>query len=593
MSASRSGQQPDHATEQPDQRFAFLPWEFRHHATDEQKAEQNERQIRLAGAGEVSFGDEVYVAESAGVYCSRLVLGDRVYVGGHAYVTGDLEAGADSTINPFAVVRGRITLGAAVRIGAYSSLLAFNHGFAPDQPVFRQPHTSKGIVVGDDVWVGSNVTVLDGVTIGAHAIIGAGAVVTKDIPAWGVAVGNPARVLRDRRDNTDSTDSGTATTPTAAASTAGSAGAKHAELPDRLAAFANRARDQVGDVLARAYDGERFLDRPGQPPTVRGWCDAIEISDLLRRRAPDQHDPTDLITRLRAWQDPHTGLTPDGDLSDEGLAAGPPDTSALSAFSGPATYHILCVGCALQLLGSSFAHPIHAVDALDAHELERQLDALPWRDRGWSSGSTIDGLGTACLRNMADFGDRLPDGGRGPLMTVMGWLAARVDPAHGMWAQPDPQAGWLQVVNGFYRLTRGTYAQFGLALPHPEQAVRTTLAHARDSRWFTGEEFNACNVLDVIHPLWLAARQTDAGRPEGERWAAATLERALELWVDGEGIAFAPVGSGPRSTPGLQGTEMWLSVTWLLADYLGQSAALGYAPRGVHRPEPALRLPVL
>ena len=575
---------------QSDQRFGFLPWEFRHHATDVQKADQKELQNQLATSGEVSFGDEVYVAESAGVYCSRLVLGDRVYIGGHAYVTGDLEAGADSTINPFAVVRGRITLGAAVRIGAYSSLLAFNHGFAPDQPVFRQTHTSKGIVVGDDVWIGSNVTVLDGVTIGAHAVVGAGAVVTKDIPDWGVAVGNPARVVRDRRDEQTAKIS----TPTlTSGSLAGSAGGKHADLPDRLATFANRARDQAGDVLARAYDGKRFLDRPGQPPSVRAWCDAVEISDLLRRRAPDQHDRADLIARLRAWQDPDTGLTPDGDLSDEGLAAGTPDTSSLSAFSGPATYHILCVGYALQLLGSSFAHPIHAVDALDAHELERQLDARPWRDRAWSSGSTIDGLGTACLRNMTDFGDRLPDGGRGPLMTLMGWLAARVDPAHGMWAQPDPQAGWLQVVNGFYRLTRGTYAQFGLALPHPEQAVRTTLAHARDRRWFTGEEFNACNILDVVHPLWLAGKQTDAGRADGERWAAETLDRALQLWVDGEGFAFAPIGTGARSTPGLQGTEMWLSVTWLLADYLGRSDALGYRPRGVHRPEPALRLPIL
>jgi len=563
-----------------DQRFAFLPWEFRRSATDEQRAEQKERQNQLAADGSATFGDEVYVAGSAGVFCSRLVLGDRVYIGGNAYVTGELEAGADSTINPFAVVRGRVTLGAAVRVGAYSALLAFNHGFAPDRPVFTQPHTSKGIVVGDDVWIGSNVTVLDGVGIGAHAIIGAGAVVMKDIPEWGVAVGNPARVVRDRRDGSGAK----------AAVTLVSA---QLDVADHLATFANRARDQVGDVLARAHDGERFLDRPGQPPTVRAWCDAIEISDLLRRRTPDQHDRADLIARLQAWQDPVTGLTPDGDLSDRGLATCVPDTAALSAFDGPATYHILCVGYALQLLGSSFAHPVAAVAALDAAAFERQLDALPWRDRAWSAGSIVDGLGTACLRNMADFSDQLPDGGRGPLLTLMGWLAARVDPVSGMWSQPDPQAGWLQVVNGFYRLTRGTYAQFGLALPHPEAAIRTALAHARDRRWFIGEEFNACNVLDVIHPLWLAGRQTDVGRADGERWAAATLEKALALWVDGQGIAFSPHGSGSRSKPGLQGTEMWLAVTWLLADYLGVSEALAYTPRGVHRPEPALRLPIL
>ena len=573
-----------------DLRFGFLPWEFRHQATEEQLAEQKERQNGLASAGDMSFGDEVYVDSSAAVFCSRLYLGDRAYIGAHAYVTGDVEAGPDSTINPFAVVRGEIRLGAGVRIGAHSSLLAFNHGFAADRPVFRQPVTSKGIVVGDDVWIGSNVTVLDGVRIGSHAVIGAGAVVTKDVPEWAIAAGNPARVLRDRRDERPTTKLHTSTGPTGSTAQTSPTAAVDA---DRLTAFADRARDQAADLVARCYDGERYLDHPEASANVRAWCDAVEISDLLLRHTPAEHSRPDLVERLRAWQDPETGLTPDGDLADAGLAAGRPETSSLSAFEGSATYHILCVGYALQLLGSSFAYPIRAVDALEAHTLEHRLDALPWSTHAWSAGNTIDGLGTACARNMHDFGADLDDAGRGPLMTLVGWLAARVDPEHGMWSQPDPDAGWLQVVNGFYRLTRGTYAQFGLALPHPERAVRTTLRHAGDPRWFTGEEFNSCNVLDVIHPLWLAAKQTDAHRIDGQRWAAATLDRILDLWVDGEGFAFAPIGTGPRSVTGLQGTEMWLSVIWLLADYLGIADALGYRPRGVHRPEPLLRLPIL
>ena len=45
-------------------------------------------------------------------------------------------------------------------------------------------------------------------------------------------------------------------------------------------------------------------------------------------------------------------------------------------------------------------------------------------------------------------------------------------------------------------------------------------------------------------------------------------------------------GKTPGSQSGLQGTEMWLAIIWLLSDYLGLSDALGYRPRGVHRPEP-------
>ncbi len=173
----------------------------------------------------------------------------------------------------------------------------------------------------------------------------------------------------------------------------------------------------------------------------------------------------------------------------------------------------------------------------------------------------------------------------------MGWLTVRADPATGAWGQPHPDDGRLQVVNGFYRLTRGTYAQFGLPLPYPEAAVKTVLAHSNDRRMFTGDGYNACNVLDVIHPLWLASRQTEVGRADGTRWAEDQLTRILDRWVDGAGFAFAPDGTDERSIPGLQGTEMWLAIIWLLSDYLDLSDALAYRPRGVHRPEPLLRWP--
>ncbi len=58
---------------------------------------------------------------------------------------------------------------------------------------------SKGdIILGDDVWVGINVIICSGITIGQGAVIGAGSVVTKDIPPYSIAVGNPAKVIKKR-----------------------------------------------------------------------------------------------------------------------------------------------------------------------------------------------------------------------------------------------------------------------------------------------------------------------------------------------------------------------------------------------------------
>ncbi|MDE6407021.1 MAG: hypothetical protein K2K48_06295 [Anaeroplasmataceae bacterium] len=55
----------------------------------------------------------------------------------------------------------------------------------------------KPVIIGDKTWLGANVTVLPGVTIGEGAVIGAGSVVTKDIPPYTVAVGNPCKVVKE------------------------------------------------------------------------------------------------------------------------------------------------------------------------------------------------------------------------------------------------------------------------------------------------------------------------------------------------------------------------------------------------------------
>ncbi|WP_427165265.1 DapH/DapD/GlmU-related protein [Streptomyces sp. C1-1] len=541
--------------------FDHCPWLFGEAATEEQRRAQRERQESLGG--DAVIGERCYVAESAAVFPDRLRLGDDSYIAAHAYVTGEVTTGTDCTLNPFTTVRGTVALGDGVRIGAHTSLLGFNHSMAPDRPVFRQPQTSRGIKVGDDVWIGSHVVVVDGVTIGDHCVIGAGAVVTKDLPAWTVAAGNPARPLRDRRD-----------VPAAAPA-----------RRDPLARFADTARAQAPDLIARCWDGARYVDHPGAAPTVRAHCDAVEIADLLLGTAPAQLAADEHVRRLSTAQDPDTGLVPElGEPLPE------PEADGFTG-EGAALYHILSVGYALDLLGASFPHPVRGVRDMTARQLVARLEGLAWRDGAWGAGAWIDAWATAAHWNLRLAGD---DGG-GAVEALFGRLLGSVDPWTGMWGGPSPVEGRLQVVNGYYRLTRGSFAQFGLPVPYPERVVDTVLDHARDPRHFGPGRENACNVLDVAHPLWLCARQLGAGTggdgyrtAEIRAWAERQLAAVLPRWRDGQGFSFGPAGpAGPGPEPGLQGTEMWLAIVWYLADLLGRSDELGYRPRGVHRPEPA------
>ncbi|MFA4913918.1 MAG: sugar O-acetyltransferase [Comamonadaceae bacterium] len=89
-----------------------------------------------------------------------------------------------------------ITIGADVQIGPNVQLLTPTHPV--DIELRREKYeAAQPIVIGDNVWLGAGAIVLAGVTIGENSVIGAGAVVTKDVPANVVAVGNPARVIRN------------------------------------------------------------------------------------------------------------------------------------------------------------------------------------------------------------------------------------------------------------------------------------------------------------------------------------------------------------------------------------------------------------
>jgi maltose O-acetyltransferase len=89
-----------------------------------------------------------------------------------------------------------VTIGDDVQIGPNVQLLTPTHPVDPG-PRRDKWEAARPITIGDNVWLGGGVIVCPGVTIGENTVVGAGAVVTRDLPASVVAVGNPARVVRE------------------------------------------------------------------------------------------------------------------------------------------------------------------------------------------------------------------------------------------------------------------------------------------------------------------------------------------------------------------------------------------------------------
>lgn len=88
---------------------------------------------------------------------------------------------------------GGITIGDGCQIGHNVVFATFNHGFSPEE---RKSTYPAPIILGKNVWVGSNATILQGITIGDNAVVAAGAVVTKDVAANTVVGGVPAKFIK-------------------------------------------------------------------------------------------------------------------------------------------------------------------------------------------------------------------------------------------------------------------------------------------------------------------------------------------------------------------------------------------------------------
>ena len=123
-----------------------------------------------------NLGENSYVAAPfTGAALYKLKIGNNVFINS----------------NLLTMARGGITIEDDVQIAANVSLLSNNC-----DPYDRQILICKPILIQKGAWIGANAVILLGVSIGKHAIVGAGSVVTKDVPDYGVVVGNPARVVK-------------------------------------------------------------------------------------------------------------------------------------------------------------------------------------------------------------------------------------------------------------------------------------------------------------------------------------------------------------------------------------------------------------
>ncbi len=110
---------------------------------------------------------------------------------------GDVIIGTQSLIGIGNVIIGPVVIGNNVMLAQNIVISGLNHGYEDvSKPPKEQRVTVKQIKISDNVWIGANSVVTSGVSIGKHSVIGAGSIVTKDIPEYVVAAGNPAKILK-------------------------------------------------------------------------------------------------------------------------------------------------------------------------------------------------------------------------------------------------------------------------------------------------------------------------------------------------------------------------------------------------------------
>jgi len=166
--------------------------------------------VVLRHPNKIKIGDNVVVDDNCvidakGQENRGITINSNVFIGRNTIIycqNGNISIGENANIGSNCQVfsAGSVEIGKNVLIGAYTYLIGGGHGMAdPSLPIINQARISKGIRLEDNIWIGAGVKILDGVIIGRDSVIGTGAVVNKDVAAYSIAAGLPAKIIGDRR----------------------------------------------------------------------------------------------------------------------------------------------------------------------------------------------------------------------------------------------------------------------------------------------------------------------------------------------------------------------------------------------------------
>jgi acetyltransferase-like isoleucine patch superfamily enzyme len=163
----------------------------------------------ISNPNRVTMGSNVVVEKYSRLIANgdsgSITIGDNVYIQPYVLIkanSGKIRIGNGCSVNDGSMLfgHGGLTIGNDVHISPGVVMVPMNHVYKdPNIIISEQGETREGIIIEDDVWVGAKVVILDGVTIGKGSVIGAGAVVTKSVPSYSVAVGSPAKVIKQRK----------------------------------------------------------------------------------------------------------------------------------------------------------------------------------------------------------------------------------------------------------------------------------------------------------------------------------------------------------------------------------------------------------
>jgi acetyltransferase-like isoleucine patch superfamily enzyme len=135
--------------------------------------------IKIGRGTEIQRNCLIHISEDDSLQ-PRLTIGSRVFIGQGTHL---------SVMHP-------MTIGDNTIIGANSYLLTNNHRFASrDIPIRDQGYDCKSLMMGEDVWIGTNCVLMPGIEVGKGAVIGAGGVVTKNIGEYEIWAGIPAKKI--------------------------------------------------------------------------------------------------------------------------------------------------------------------------------------------------------------------------------------------------------------------------------------------------------------------------------------------------------------------------------------------------------------